>query len=227
MEISFAIHFVDDLTPGIAVLGAPVDSGKTVLIVEVMRKVKLNNPEVKIKLFQQGSSLLANRGLHEKFFIPKLEELSNLFPRGTVIIIDQIDIKPDLFDDAMQSYIVELATDSRNSGLYSVILSVSNSEVYAKILDLHSGAKIRAMLDDPSVMKWNKGQMKEYIFQSLIDWSTNDKNKLLELYFKAQSPAVLRNAVTRIKRKGYKSFSDIDQENLSAISKDVRSKASL
>ena len=103
-----------------------IGSGKSTYVKDAVMRARTTNPSLKIKIFGRGTSLLQLDELHNKFGIAPLRLISTFFPKGTVIVIDQVDNTPGRLNELSQEYIVHLATDNRNSKIYSIILCVSN-----------------------------------------------------------------------------------------------------
>jgi hypothetical protein len=212
---------------GVSVLGAPIASGKTTYIDEAVKRIKTDNPKAVIKNFRMGNILLTKDGIHEKLHVPHLSSLSEYIPKETIIILDQIDLAAVDLNRDMLLYIVSLATDSRNSKVYNVIICVSNPEVYESILELNGRDKIKPMFTSTFTFKWNSSQMDNFIKLCLPYWSPENRNKLIALCGPAHSPGVLWTAINMIKNREYSEFNLITKDELKTILIDVNAKVKL
>ena len=219
------ISIIEGHRGGITVIGAPMASGKSTYIGVAVKHVKANNPQAIIKTMDNGTSMLVSNGLHGAFGIQPPKALSTFLPKGTVLIIDQADMLPSRFDDIMQEYIVQIATNSRNSKKYTVILCVSNPEVYAILLGLNGRDKIKPLFSDPENMKWNSIQMMQYIAASLPHWTVADRERLMDLCSPAGSPGVLWNAVTTVRQ--FAQFEKVNDADIREIRREVEHKVAM
>ena len=219
------ISIIEGHRGGITVIGAPMASGKSTYIGVAVKHVKANNPQAIIKTMDNGTSMLVGNGLHGAFGILPSKPLSTFLTKGTVLIIDQADMLPSRLDDIMQEYIVQIATNSRNSKKYTVILCVSNPEVYAILLGLNGRDKIKPLFSDPENMKWNSIQMMQYIAASLPHWTVADRECLMDLCSPAGSPGVLWNAVTTVRQ--FAQFEKVNDADIREIRREVEHKVAM
>ena len=84
-----------------------------------------------------------------------------------MIVFDQVDNGPGRLNELSREYIVHLATDSRNSKVFSVIICVSNPETFQEILQLNGGDKIKSIFPYMGTMKWNYNQMEQFVSENL------------------------------------------------------------
>ena len=127
-------------------------------------------------------AFLSQYGLHHYLGIPTGKRISEHIPKGTIIILDQFDLKHHHIEPEVEQYLIDLATDSRKSRSFHVIICVSNSDVFADIvMKYNNGQKIK-QLCLPSVLKWSQEQIKRYISVSHPKWSPQDREMFAELF---------------------------------------------
>lgn len=90
------------------VVGAPPGSGKSTFIGKTMTRVLQETPQRRIYYF---SGLV---DLYEQRKLPKTVLLSSIFPKGAVLVFDQMDDRE--LSPEKKDWIVQLATQARNSG---------------------------------------------------------------------------------------------------------------
>ena len=218
-EILFTIN---DENGGVTVIGAPPGSGKSTYVKDAVMRARTMYPSLKIKLFGRGTSLLQLDELHNKFGIPPSRLMSTFLPKGTVIVIDQVDNTPSRLNELSREYIVHLATDSRNSKIYSIILCVSNPETFREILKLNGGDKIKPIFPYMGTMKWNNNQMEQFVSENLSHWTLTDRKLISDMCAPACSPGVFWSAIRVLKR--YPSSSCVDEVIFDTIRLDVQKK---
>lgn len=208
---------LESKTGGITIIGLPSGSGKSTYVQKAVLEF-VRETKTQIKFTRQGHTVLQRYGLHTLLGISHLESISTYIPEGSVILIDQVDLDISGFDNDMSQYIVQLATDSRNTKKYSVIICVSNPEVYRRILNLNGGQKIKSLSDNPATMKWSQDQMTEYILWKYPSWTAQGRIDLLTLFSPASSPGALWDAMHKIEEDPrVTDFVDISEATKSKI----------
>ena len=193
---------------GVSVLGCPAGSGKSTYVCKYI-PLLCKRKKCQYIFLKVDCKFLLSYGLHEYLGIPQTEQISKYIPKGTVIVFDQCDLKLHHLQPGMEDYIVSIATDSRNTKLFQVIICISNSDVFAKmVMNYNNGEKI-CQLCLPSTMKWTPDFIKTYINKSLPHWSSNDREKLVTLFANVQSPGPVWNALQSIEIGDLRRFDDL------------------
>jgi hypothetical protein len=177
---------------GVWIFGAPEGSGKSTYLdrcIELFRQ----EPQTRHVCVYQGVNYLRDRNIHLALGVPLIESISDYIPRGTVIVIDQVDCKVETIDNNVAEYIVELATNSRNSKCYSVVICVSNPDVMLRMLKLNNMEKIKDICH-PKFLQWTARETRQYIDEVFLQWSNSDKEKLANACQNSNSPGVLHSA---------------------------------
>lgn len=117
----------------------------------------------------------------------------------------------------MEQYLVDLATDSRKSRSFHVIICVSNSDVFADMVMKYNGGQKIKQLCLPSVLKWSQEQIKRYISVSLPNWPPKDRVMFAELFCNVESPGPAWDAVQIIDLDGIRRYEDLDEGLLAEI----------
>ena len=198
---------------GVYLVAGPPGSGKSTYLMKAVEAAKAEcGASLKFMYFSVGESLglLSQFGLHNRMGIPRDRPLYKYLSVGTVIIIDQLDMNI-LLDEKTRSYIRGLATDSRNSKRYSVMMCVSNYCVYREILDLNGQEKISAVFPNPLSLQWSESQMTLFISKTLGCWTPEDQKELVALCLPSRSPGIIGDIVATITEQGLSSFGSIDE----------------
>ena len=139
-----------------------------------------------------------------------------------MIVFDQVDNGPGRLNELSREYIVHLATDSRNSKVFSIIICVSNPETFQEILQLNGGDKIKSIFPYMGTMKWNYNQMEQFVSENLSHWTLSDRKLVSDMCAPARSPGVFWSAIRILKR--YPSYSCVDEVIIQAIRQDMQKK---
>lgn len=195
---------------GVSVLGCPAGSGKSTYIGKYIPLLARKNGVGFIFLKVDGE-FLSQHGLHHHLGIPRTKRISEYIPKGTIIVLDQCDLKHRHIKPEMEQYIVDLATDSRNSRSFHVIICVSNSDVFADMVMRYNNGQKISQLCLPSTIKWTPNQIKLYINLSLPNWTTNDREKFATLFNNVKSPGPVWDALQIIEVDSLCSYKDLDK----------------
>jgi hypothetical protein len=172
-------------TGGVQVLFSPPGSGKSTYIAKRLQDKRDDGDSVEL-LFN-----VANKeALCEKLNCSHHYMLSDVLPNGTVLVLDQMDFSA--LDVALKDMIVELATNSRNTQAYSVVICVSKLEVATSILSLNGHDKIR-QAGSPQSFQWNEDMVTEFINRSptFSTWNSKEKAELAKLGSRAACPGFM------------------------------------
>jgi hypothetical protein len=210
---------------GITIFAAPQGAGKSTYICSVVRKY-IQETSAPVVYISSGANALEEGGLHKLFGIPRSRPISSYIPEGTVVVIDQFDIRLAHIDHRMQSYIVELAANSRNTKAYSIIICVSFPDVFRAMLKFNNGEKIRRLCP-PQTAMWSRDQMKDFIDSKYQRWSENDRISLLDLFAMARSPGPIWSAAQFSLEGDIHDFDSIPQSVLEEIKQSVDEQAKL
>jgi hypothetical protein len=194
---------------GVSVLGCPAGSGKSTYIGKYIPVLAREN-NVGFIFLNVDSDFLSQRGLHHHLGIPRTKRISEYIPKGTIIVLDQCDLKFRHIKPEMEQYIVDLATDSRNTRSFHVIICVSNSDVFADMVIRYNNGQKISQLCLPSAIKWTHNQIKNYINASLPNWTTNDREKFAALFNNVESPGPVWDALQIIEVDSLCSYEDLD-----------------
>lgn len=192
--------FYESTIGGVWIVGAPSGSGKTTYIGDYIAKLRQDSWYTSRIAVFDGNAIVP-LCLHKALSINENERLSEYIPKGYKLIIDQVDIKESLFSLEMQNYIVRLATDSRNSKRYAVLICVSDPTVMRIMLSLNNYDKI-SELCPPSYLHWNEDLVRKFIDEKYTAWEEDEKNRLFELTKSAKSCGALINAGQHISVSG-------------------------
>ena len=138
------------------------------------------------------------------------------------MIIHQADLKVANME-ALQNYIVSIATDSYNSDKFCILMCMSTTETFRQVLTCNGGQKV-SMLCQPSELKWNANQLEVLIDSSFPEWSKDGKRELLQLTIPAMSPGVIVHLLNdiRIHKRGIEDFFDLDEVRRSDLISNVK-----
>ena len=125
----------------------------------------------------------------------------------------------------MRDYIVNIAANSRNSQMYSVIMIVSDPQVMRMMVKLNGGHKIKAICD-PNMVKWSVSQMRAFVDAQLPQWPLDSRTSLANLCAPSFSPGVLWDVVKSINSVGARDFTEIDPTTMVVIEAIIAEKAS-
>ena len=196
---------------GVSILGSPAGSGKSTYLSRYIPLLAQEN-RVGFIFLKADADFLSQRGLHDHLGIPKNKKISDYIPKGTIIVLDQCDIKHRHIKPEMEQYVIDIATDSSNTLSFHVIVCVSDSDVFADmVMHYNNGQKI-SQLCLPSAVKWTHDQIKRYISVSLPDWSLDDLEKFTALLSDVKSPGPVWHALQLIELDGLRCYDDLDDD---------------
>lgn len=191
---------------GVWIFGAPAGSGKATYLARQIDKFRSNYPHRKIVVFPDGISVIKDKKINDLLGIPENEPLSRYLPHGTIIILGHFDITESSLREAKEN-ICELATDSRNSKKYSIIISVSNPKTMIDLLNINGGEKVRDLCH-PRCIKWTSTEVTQYINKMFSNWTEQEKHCLIESCQLSCSPGVLFETY-KMKQSGRYSSDDV------------------
>ncbi len=197
---------LEDQDGGVWIFGAPAGSGKTTYLGRQIQIFRSKFPKREIVIFPNGITVIRDKKINQILGVPDNEPLSRYLPEGTVIVLEQFDISVSLSEETKE-YILDLATDSRNSKKYSVIISVSNPKTMIDLLKINGGEKVKDVCH-PKYIKWTRTEVTQYINEMFYDWTDEEKRNLIESCKLSCSPGVLFDAY-KIKQSGRYSVNDV------------------
>ena len=162
---------------GLKLIGAPQGAGKSTIVLKeakrfIEERCSCQSAVVVIK------SLGVNC-IHDALRIRPQDEVSDFVAERTIIIIHQADLRVKNME-ALENYIVSIATDSYNSNKFCILMCMSTPETFRTVLTYNGGQKI-SKLCRPSELKWNANQLEVLINSSFPGWSEEGKRKLLKM----------------------------------------------
>lgn len=168
---------------GLFIISAPPGAGKTTLLAKAMRTVKY-----------KGISIHYISGLTEKTLpdmgITSTTLIGLVLAKGSVIVIDQLDVSRERLTTAMEESLVKLATESSNSRIFKVVVVISNVETRDAVLKLNSGEKIVA-INQGREFFWTTEMLLQLCGYQLPHWSEADREQLTALVAQAGAPSTL------------------------------------
>ena len=171
---------------GVHLMYAPPGSGKTTYLARTATEFKKKGHHVEFI-----SCVASKEHLYDCLTIPSTSMLlSNVLPRGTIIVFDQVE--SSIWSENLRSLIKEVALDSRKHKNYNVVICVSSIEVAKKVLALNGNDKIKSMCVT-QYFKWDRDLVTKFVKESAQYklWSHEDKVKLIELAAFAGAPGFL------------------------------------
>lgn len=104
-------------TGEVFVVGAPAGSGKTTYVIESIRKFMTSSKRC-VKYVRQANCS-SSTAFKSMIGMPPAVCVSDYLPVGAVVVIDQVDF--NMVTAEISSFIIELATESRNTKIFHVI----------------------------------------------------------------------------------------------------------
>jgi hypothetical protein len=153
---------------GVLVFGSPCGSGKSTYVNSCLFQPQSIREQVfqpNVIITMSGLHPLQDDGIRKVLKIDKNTRISSVVPTGTIFVFDQIDCAPHKITERFVENVTELATDSRNSKKYTVIIIVSDPDVYNMILQCNGGQKVRSLdgTHKTSWLKWDRRQVECFI----------------------------------------------------------------
>ena len=187
-----AVRWRFEKLKGIHILGGPAGCGKTTLLNFAMQSIRDNGSNRNILYLRDNSKqLFKDRNFHKTLHIPKRTSMSNHFPEGSVIVIDQFDLTLPELTSEMQNYIQEIASQNYNT-VFNLILVVSDPQVMKVLLDTND-YKILTLCN-PMKLKWGYDQATNYVdehFSHRCCWTPNYFASLTDSITKAGMPCMI------------------------------------
>lgn len=161
---------------GLFVFGAPAGAGKTTYLNVSLRKFQCK--------YKDRRRIYYISGLTPKSFevlgIPPGRMYHEFLPTESIIIIDQVDNSQNnsVLSKEIEELLVQLATQSRNSRAFHVILVISNPEVMKIVLTLNGGEKIYSAVKTQR-LKWSYSRLLALARCLLPHWADDDRSELV------------------------------------------------
>jgi len=168
---------------GLRILYGPQGSGKSTHIREYISEL-ISEGGHGIVLTGTSSMEDLRRELH----VPIHGELSDYVPKGTLIVIDQVEnIK---IDNDTDRFFRSLATESRNRNMFRAVVCVSEPDTSLRLLELNGKEKIKDLCSS-DVLKWGELEIDEFIDQRFPHMASVEKKFLRGLAIHASLPGFL------------------------------------
>lgn len=172
-----------DKLGGLRILYGPQGSGKSTHIREYVSKhISKGGHGVVL------SGTYSMEKLRLELSMPTEGELSTYVPKGTLIVIDQLE-NTTISEDT-DAFFRSLATESRNNDQFRVVACVSETDKSQRWLWLNGRDKIKELcpLD---VLKWNESDIDEFIDKRFHLLPSDEKKFLRDLAITASLPGFL------------------------------------
>lgn len=186
----------------VLVVGAPIGCGKSTYVRKAMRLASLKSPERRLYYF----SGLVN--LYEQWKLPMTVRLSSILPRDAVLIFDQVDDRE--ITSSQQNWIVNLATQARNSAKFHVVVVVAYPDVMRTILHLNGGQKIMSAFSSRAFW-WNDEMMGQLIQCLLPNVTETYRCQLAKCLTESRSPQLIHLIAERISESQIASYSTLSK----------------
>ena len=158
-------------------------SGKSTHIREYIDHVVSRNGHATVL-----SGISSIEKLRHELSIPVDGQLSAFIPKDTLIAIDQLESCQIGVDT--DNFFVSLATESRNDGVFRVVVCVSEPEKADRWLRLNGREKIKDLCS-PNVLRWKDFEVDTFIAKRFCRLSSEEKKVLRELALRAGLPGFL------------------------------------
>ena len=174
---------------GLLIIAAPAGSGKSTYLMKALQNLY---PMRMMKVFRGGAYLQDTKKILSSFGIPDYAKLSTYLPRGSIIIIDQVDFTAAAFNYTIQANIADLATDSHNSKGYLVILCISDAQFALKALECNGGEKINLAVA-PEKLKWTENEARAFLHLKNVPEDTMNSRLNLFINKPCYNPRIMRD----------------------------------
>lgn len=204
----------NDKRGGVKVVVAPPGSGKTTCIRSSVNTFIDSGGKARMLAteFRREDDFYAAFG-GEDYRLTLFE----ILPLRSLIVIDQLEhLKP--MPTEIEGLILHLACESRRTAECNVVISVSDSTLATKVLNINGADKITAA-GRATDFRWGKEEVATFINHGCVNWSKENKVTFAHLGMLAGSPAFM-NSVLCMFPSGLPS--DIESIRLNAMSFDRR-----
>ena len=172
-----------DKLGGLRFLYGPQGSGKSTHIREyVFKHVSKGGYGIVL------SGIYSMEKLRLELSVPSEGELSLYVPKGTLIVIDQLE-NSRLGEDT-DVFFRTLATESRNNDKFRVVTCVSETDKSQRWLWLNGRDKVKELCP-LEVLKWNENDIDEFIANRFFLLSSDEKKFIRNLAITASLPGFL------------------------------------
>jgi hypothetical protein len=190
---------------GLLVLDAPPQSGKSTLILRTLQLLKEKKKyattfgRFTYYLTPQKTIFYFN-GITENILkemaggIPRYGFFSDYLNKGTIIIIDQVDV-PHLEDNILQ-VLSQFAAQSISSNDFKVIIAVSHPNAMRQLMELNSRSGVYSLIKSSDLI-WNQEEMMSYVCKKHPQLANTNKTNVVNL-FKASGCIGLLNSFLSI-----------------------------
>ena len=204
----------NDKQGGVKVVAAPPGSGKTTYIRSSMNSFIDSGGKARMLAseFRKEDDFYAAFGGEDNRLI-----LFDILPLRSLIVIDQLEhFRP--LPTEIEGLILHLACESCRTAECNVLISVSDSTLATKVLDINGLHKIKAA-GRATDFRWGKEEVATFINHGCVNWSEENNVMFAHLGMLAGSPAFM-NSVLCMFPSGLPS--DIKSIRLNAMSFDRR-----
>lgn len=202
------IHILELRTGGVFVVGAPAGSGKTTYVIESIKKFMASNKRC-VKYVRQANCA-SSSAFKSMIGMPPGGCVSEYLPAGSVVVIDQIDF--DVITSEMAAFIIELATESRNTKAFHVILCVSSATMMNSILELNGGEKIVTAVAS-KVIEWDEDQISALATFMLKGWLKSDVDQVVKALAISKSAGTVWSWCNKFNQAKYTQWADVKEES--------------
>lgn len=195
---TFINTILRDREGGLSILGAPAGSGKSTYVQLAVEKARSDPLFIGDIIILKSKNFLKPGEIQRKIGIDPSTTLTEVLPRYTIIIIDQID--GESLTAEMEEYLLDLTTESRNGKKYSLLLLLSKPVLIDKILRMNGGQKIKEVCDPNHFRLKSKLSAKNYLYKMLEIGNVSEDNieEIMEIcggYFSPGIAFELRRAI--------------------------------
>lgn len=190
---------------GLLVLGAPPQSGKSTLILRTLQLLKEKKKYATLfgrftYYFTPQRNIFYFNGLTENILkeiaggIPCHGFFSDYLNKGTIIIIDQVDVSH--LNDGVLRVLSLFAVQSISSNTFKVIIAVSHPNAMRQLMELNGRSGVYSLIKSSDLI-WNQEEMMSYVCKKHPKLANTNKTNVVNL-FKASGCIGLLNSFLSI-----------------------------